>query len=90
MGGGGWVGTDPQVDDGGGGQDPHAVQEVAQHVDERRPHAGVAVGVAPLPALATRGFRGHAVAVAVGAAPRLMEDQRHPGTQEADDIQAVF
>lgn len=68
--------TDPEVDDGGSQQDANTLQQISHHVDEGRPHAGVAVTVAVALVLPAGG--GEAVAVAVGGT-RLMEDQHHPG-----------
>ena len=37
--------TDPDVDDGGSQQDSDTLHQISHHVDESRPHAGVAVTV---------------------------------------------
>lgn len=70
--------TNPEVDDGRRHQHAHALHQIAHYVDERGPHAAVAMVTA---ALRRRRKLVGSVTVAVRNA-RLMEDQRHP-TQEA-------
>lgn len=73
--------TDPEVYDGGGQQDPDALQQVSHHVDEGGLHAGVAVAVSLVVLLTLfiplQPAAGKPVAVAVWGAG-LMEDQDHP------------
>lgn len=67
------------MDDGGSHQDSDTLHQVSHHVNERRPHAGVAVMVSVPRALFVplQPAGGKAVTVAVGGS-RLMEDQDHP------------
>lgn len=67
------------MDDGGSQQDSNTLHQVSHHVNEGRPHTGVAVMVsvllAPSVPLQPAGWK--AMTVAVGGS-RLMEDQDHP------------
>lgn len=61
--------TDPEMDDGRRYQDADALHQISHHVDEGRPHAGVAaVTVASLLGCAAVAMRN----------ARLVEDQHHP------------